>query len=874
MMSSPFNWLLGIGRSPAPSNVVNNTTYQTPLNQTTVTNLSQTPTLSATPTANNFSLHRNLTQLVDEGQRSSLQTKRELITNLDHLSTLAFLNSSTGINVQRIQDQFEQIDKTLQSTTVIKPRDFKDDTIERHIDGKLPNNLNDYLKHEREKTLLSMLRMIEDKTYDEITRHSNYVLDSNWQKQRQKILSTVSKHDQTYLDEANAMQIKRFETPRTLSRGLSNIEAAYAKVIALYNVGKIPRQNLIDEFTIVVESSNQPQAAVDLWTTVRCMSQLPSDYLINRTSLPSQQAIVLSARNYLEYSFRIQLSKLFINLVPDEDIHKPGAIYKLIIRYIRQKHPNIVHIIDDDGNIDDLPIWSILFYCLRAGDLQSALNAAKRCHLTSVVEWLNNYLKNNNQSIDPTIRLKIQDVYDREHLTNPFKSIVLSILSAYDVNNMHELIISSIDDLLWLRLSQIVLPHQDLMTLNKLQKLVYNEGNENRSSFNEKPVQYAMCLLLTGQFETAIDLLNQIEQFRCHAVHIGIYLHECRLLSTASKSDSPMLTATLITVDPLKSINYQRLLTNYTEKCRYDSELWQIVNYFYLLKQIRQKDGENCFIESLAVLLVKLNENDTDNLLERLFGTNRQGVFTEARILDHLDIDTNVVTANVGLYLEKHGHLELAAVLYDRAKKLRQACSIYNRLLSETIRTLISSNTLGAQNILTSARSFASRLASVQNDCDRLANTLFTLLDIYIYIEFFKSQQFERAYEIIQKLSLLPFAHTQIDQCLELINYYSSEIMDCYPDIILMTLTLMAILASVEYKSALNLSNQHLSLAATSSFDQRSSNILSTNKQGLLDELKRQADVLFRYIGLLPIKLHNHVHVQLMECFSRIKNAC
>ena len=89
-----------------------------------------------------------------------------------------------------------------------------------------------------------------------------------------------------------------------------------------------------------------------------------------------------------------------------------------------------------------------------------------------------------------------------------------------------------------------------------------------------------------------------------------------------------------------------------------------------------------------------------------------------------------------------------------------------------------------------------------------------------------------------------------------------------------MTLTLMAILASVEYKSTANLSNQHLLLAATSSFDQRTSQILSTNKQGLLDELKRQADVLFRFIGLLPIKLHNHVHVQLMECFSRIKNAC
>lgn len=147
-----------------------------------------------------------------------------------------------------------------------------------------------------------------------------------------------------------------------------------------------------------------------------------------------------------------------------------------------------------------------------------------------------------------------------------------------------------------------------------------------------------------------------------------------------------LVTTTSTTEDPLKSINYQRLLTNYTEKCRHDTELWQIVNYFYLLKQIRQKDGENCFIESLAILLTKSNENDVDNLLERLFGVNRQGALTEvnrsneakeerrrrlvfqARILDHLDIDTNVVTANVATYLEKRGDLEMAAVLYDRAK--------------------------------------------------------------------------------------------------------------------------------------------------------------------------------------------------------------
>ena len=50
------------------------------------------------------------------------------------------------------------------------------------------------------------------KTYDDITRHSNYVLNQNWQKQRQTILSTISKHDQSYLDEANAMQVNQLQS--------------------------------------------------------------------------------------------------------------------------------------------------------------------------------------------------------------------------------------------------------------------------------------------------------------------------------------------------------------------------------------------------------------------------------------------------------------------------------------------------------------------------------------------------------------------------------------------------------------------------------------------------------------------------------------
>ena len=164
MISTPFSRIFGLGRSESPSNIAN-TTYQTALNQSTISHGTQMPSVSVTPiTSGQLSLHRNLNQLVDEGQRASFQNKRELINHVDQLSTLSFLNSSAGVNVQRIQDQFEQIDRTLLMTApTIRPKESKDDSIvASQLDGKLNTNLNDYLKREREKTLLTILRSVED----------------------------------------------------------------------------------------------------------------------------------------------------------------------------------------------------------------------------------------------------------------------------------------------------------------------------------------------------------------------------------------------------------------------------------------------------------------------------------------------------------------------------------------------------------------------------------------------------------------------------------------------------------------------------------------------------------------------------------------
>lgn len=56
----------------------------------------------------------------------------------------------------------------------------------------------------------------------------------------------------------------------------------------------------------------------------------------------------------------------------------------------------------------------------------------------------------------------------------------------------------------------------------------------------EQPHIYFEMLILTGQFEAAIEFLFRVGKFKVHAVHIAIALHELGLLA-----DPPSVWAAL-----------------------------------------------------------------------------------------------------------------------------------------------------------------------------------------------------------------------------------------------------------------------------------------------------------------------------------------
>ena len=55
-------------------------------------------------------------------------------------------------------------------------------------------------------------------------------------------------------------------------------------------------------------------------------------------------------------------------------------------------------------------------------------------------------------------------------------------------------------------------------------------AGEGHFNAYQHPFLYFQVLLLTAQFEAAIEFLSRLEKLRCHAVHIAMVLYELKML--------------------------------------------------------------------------------------------------------------------------------------------------------------------------------------------------------------------------------------------------------------------------------------------------------------------------------------------------------
>lgn len=201
-----------------------------------------------------------------------------------------------------------------------------------------------------------------------------------------------------------------------------------------------------------------------------------------------------------------------------------------------------------DGILDGHPLWPMVYYCLRSGDISAALHCIKASGCADcgdIIALLEAKFENPESGELAKLEANVRFQYKRyiRNATDPFKRIVWAVLGCCDVYDEHTEVAKTVDDYLWLKLSLVRVGYEvkdDHISYGDLQKTVLEDYGESHYDALTQPHLYFQVLSLTGQFEAAFEFLFRIEKYKVHAVHMAVALNEMYLLAKPNDVTSPL----------------------------------------------------------------------------------------------------------------------------------------------------------------------------------------------------------------------------------------------------------------------------------------------------------------------------------------------
>ena len=142
----------------------------------------------------------------------------------------------------------------------------------------------------------------------------------------------------------------------------------------------------------------------------------------------------------------------------------------------------------EDGIVDGVPIWPLIYYCLRSGDISAAVQAASEAGpgLAEVKKLLEEIASAADKRLSPHAENVVRINYKRSlrSTTDPYKRAVFCVLAACDPNDEHSEVATSLDDYIWLKVIQIreKADSNEALTLSDFQKQMSEDYGE--SHFN------------------------------------------------------------------------------------------------------------------------------------------------------------------------------------------------------------------------------------------------------------------------------------------------------------------------------------------------------------------------------------------------------
>lgn len=435
------------------------------------------------------------------------------------------------------------------------------------------------------------------------------------------------------------------------------------------------------------------------------------DHQQSRQAIDLRKQIVKGSKKYLEDQFFGLIEAEIARYPHEAQLGGVPSVYNKIRAFLNLKFFKGGQCIKSNLEIvNNVPIWATLFYMIRSGHLQEALDFTLQMEKSfqKIERSFPAYLKafvNNKDNRLPRETLERLHTEFNQHIrffdenSDPYKYALYKIIGRCELSRKtFPEAVATAEDWLWVHLmltregDSEGNPLHEKYSLLDLQRMIIQFGAKHFNPNRNNPGLYFQVLLLSGLFEWAVHYVYSFSQV--DSVHFAIaltYYGLLRPMDDVEKADAELLT---LDSEENPQLNFARLVGYYTKDFR-RSDPSDAVDYLVLIAMNGdlQQEGRGTKHLKLCHEALKdlvLETREFSRLLGdiRADGTRQPGAIEDRMQLIHLSDEKeylHAITEQAAVKADEDGRTADAILLYQLSEEYDTVVSIINKSLGEAL---------------------------------------------------------------------------------------------------------------------------------------------------------------------------------------------
>ncbi|KAI8645429.1 Nup93/Nic96-domain-containing protein [Parasitella parasitica] len=581
-------------------------------------------------------------------------------------------------------------------------------------------NVEAHLKQVQETYMTETVDESRRKTRQRVLDSMNEQRNSHWRLKKNTILQEwdLEEDNKTFGHSNNSKDSQRIQLMKEQKK-------AYAAAVMEVNEKRITEQSIpiVDMFTKLsktISCTNSQRVSMDSsWDIISHLTCEKTDriygaYMNNKYDaykiLSMKQRLIKAARSYLESQFVSVVNETLRKNAAAANVGGSLSREHRLNAYMRLQFNDIKSSSWGNANLEvhnNTPIWLFTYLLIRCGYYSLAVEFVEENfqHFSHAPEFraiFKEFCANANFDISEENRIRINQQYQSMKYSNgshdPYKMLLYKIIGRCELQHKTEDIVRIIEDSLWLQLMLIRETPEDLETnrqvyrLSEFQDIVCQADHTKYDKDGLNPWFYFNMLLLSLQFEKAVDYLHGYEEFRVQAVHLGIVFVYYGLARIPSKPNRNIYDILDSKLDASNSLNYTGMISQYVRTFSPD-ECKDALQYLYLLTLYPDQEIYTCCYEKLIQLIVQCTD------FKGILGdktTYRAGLIDKYKpLLDFQPYNNkyeNLVLTPVANTFQNIGRYKDSVYVFELLGSYEEALRVLNREIYRVITRYNSTN--------------------------------------------------------------------------------------------------------------------------------------------------------------------------------------